>query len=87
MTARSLVSDGGRAAADSGQQAHRPLLTACAYAVLSVGLDRINLVHVLPEAGFTLWNPEARRVQPRRGAAAPAGGKQQRQPLERDEIR
>ena len=57
MTARSLISGANRAAADSGQKAHGPLLTVCAYVALSVALDRISLVHVLPESGFTLWNP------------------------------
>src|SRR5215472_10181545 len=34
-----------------------PLITVCLYTVLYVGWDRISMVHVLPELGFTLWNP------------------------------
>src|SRR5215472_5876331 len=34
-----------------------PLITVCLYTVLYVGLDRISMIQVLPELGFTLWNP------------------------------
>ena len=57
MRAWPTTVDGNSGAGDSGQAAWRPLLVACAYVVLSVGLDRASLIHVLPESGFTLWNP------------------------------
>src|SRR5690242_18089923 len=57
MRAWSTTVDGNPGAGDGGQAAWRPLLAACAYVVLSVGLDRASLMHALPESGFTLWNP------------------------------
>ena len=57
MRAWPTTVDGNPGAGDGGQAAWRPLLVACAYVVLSVGLDRASLMHALPESGFTLWNP------------------------------
>ena len=57
MRVWSIAAARNSAAADRGQAAWRPLLVACLYVVLSVGLDRASLMQVLPESGFTLWNP------------------------------
>lgn len=57
MTAQSIVIDGTSVAVNSAQATRRPLLTACAFVVVSVALDRISLMEVLPESGFTLWDP------------------------------
>ena len=33
------------------------LIVAATYAGLYIALDWISFIHVLPEVGFTLWNP------------------------------
>lgn len=39
------------------RKAFSALATVCLYIAMYVALDRISMVHMLPDVGFTLWNP------------------------------